>query len=264
MSQSPVKLKIAEQDLLKPSVLTLIAANLIPLFGVLFLGWSTFAIVVIYWAENVIIGAINVLKMIVCSPTIEALQLANTSAKNLKGNSKQVRDLLEKGSKGLTVAHHGSKLFCIPFFIFHYGLFCFVHGVFIFELLGGGGAMFGGLTESGWYFYERLRDENLLWAVAALAASHLFSFFANFIYLGEYTRITVLQLMFQPYARIVLLHVAILFGAFLIQLLGSPIWMLVILIAGKTLMDIGLHLAERGKNAVTTDPTISTTQTDYS
>jgi hypothetical protein len=62
------KLDWRQIDFTKPSVVSLIIANLIPLLGVLWLGWSTFAIVVIYWAECIILGAINVLKMITCSP----------------------------------------------------------------------------------------------------------------------------------------------------------------------------------------------------
>ena len=235
-------------DFWKPSVLTLIAANLIPLFGVMFLGWSTFAIVVVYWAENVIIGMINVLKMIVCSPSADEIKFAGATPEQLKGNSREVQALFEKQMPNLAIVHHGSKLFFIPFFIFHYGMFCMGHGVFIFELLGKGGAMFGGPLDSWSFFWQQIKAEKLLWAVAALAASHLFSFFTNFIYRGEYRRTTVPQLMFQPYGRIVILHVAVLFGAFLIVALGSPIWMLVILIIGKTMLDIGLHLLERQKN----------------
>lgn len=236
----------------KPSVLSLIAANFLPLLGVLFLGWSTFAIVVVYWAENVIIGIINVLKMIVCSPSRETIQLAETTDKQRTGNSKQVLDMLEKQAPHLAAFHHASKFFFIPFFIFHYGMFCFGHGVFVFELLGKGGAMFGGPLESWSYFWEQLREEKLLWAVAALAASHLFSFFTNFIYRGEYRRVTVMQLMIQPYGRIVILHVAIIFGAILIQFLGSPVWMLVLLVIGKTILDIGMHVAERERNSIAT------------
>lgn len=234
----------------KPSVLSLIAANFLPLLGVLFLGWSTFAIVVVYWAENVIIGMINVLKMIVCSPSRETIQIAETTDKQRTGNSKQVLDMLEKQAPHLATLHHASKFFFIPFFIFHYGMFCFGHGVFVFELLGKGGAMFGGPLESWPYFWEQLRAEKLLWAVAALAASHLFSFFTNFIYRGEYRRVTVMQLMIQPYGRIVILHVAIIFGAMLIQFLGSPVWMLVLLVIGKTILDIGMHVAERERNSI--------------
>jgi hypothetical protein len=241
--------KWQEIEFWKPSVLALIAANVLPLAGVLFLGWSTFAIVVVYWAENVIIGMINVLKMLVCSPSQKALELAQATAEQRKGNSRQVQQLLEGQSHTLSAVHHGSKLFFIPFFVVHYGLFCMGHGVFIFELLGGGGHMSASPLDAWPFFWTRLREEGLLWAVGALAASHLFSFFTNFIYRGEYRQVTVPELMFRPYGRIVILHVAILIGAMFIEFLGSPVWMLVILIAGKTILDIGLHLAEREKNA---------------
>ena len=46
-------------------------------------------------------------------------------------------------------ANQASKLFFIPFFIFHYGMFCFVHGVFLFAIFdreGGGFEPFGGFA----------------------------------------------------------------------------------------------------------------------
>ena len=45
------------------ALVALIVANLIPLVGVLFLGWSVWNILVIYWLENGIVGVFNVLKM---------------------------------------------------------------------------------------------------------------------------------------------------------------------------------------------------------
>ncbi len=61
----------------KPSGLALIAANLLPLLGVIFLGWDAFAILLLYWAENVVIGAINVLKIIACNPDRNLLVLGD-------------------------------------------------------------------------------------------------------------------------------------------------------------------------------------------
>ena len=45
------------------TVLFLIAVNLIPLFGVLFFGWSLFSIMFLYWIEKGIIGLFNVFKI---------------------------------------------------------------------------------------------------------------------------------------------------------------------------------------------------------
>ena len=49
------------------AVVALVVANLIPLIGVLFFGWSVWNILVIYWLENGIVGVINVLKMSVAT-----------------------------------------------------------------------------------------------------------------------------------------------------------------------------------------------------
>jgi hypothetical protein len=86
------------------------------------------------------------------------------------------------------------------------------------------------------------------WCVFALAASHLWSFFVNYLGRGEYRRTVVAVLMAQPYARIVILHVAILLGGFVSMALGSNIGILMLLIVGKTTLDLSLHLHERMKH----------------
>jgi hypothetical protein len=45
------------------SVKILLLANSIPVFGVAFLGWNVFDILILYWAESVIIGLFNIIKM---------------------------------------------------------------------------------------------------------------------------------------------------------------------------------------------------------
>src|SRR4029079_4830903 len=87
--------------------------------------------------------------------------------------------------------------------------------------------------------------------LAALTASHLVSFFTNYIGRGEYRRTTVPLQMFRPYGRIVILHLAILLGGFVAFTLGSNFFVLLLLVAGKTLLDLSLHLHERQRNAHT-------------
>ncbi len=48
----------------KPSFVVLTLANLIPIAGVLWLDWAVVDILLLYWTESVIIGVINVLRMI--------------------------------------------------------------------------------------------------------------------------------------------------------------------------------------------------------
>jgi hypothetical protein len=195
--------------LLRPSSIVLVIANLVPLGGVFLLDWQVFDILMLYWAENVVIGVINVLRM--------------------------------------AVSGNGSRWFMIPFFTMHYGLFCFGH-------LSAITAIFSDAIGTGtaWqYFFDAplaVAWKSPLWlGIGAIAASHLFSFFANFVAGGEYHRTTVNELMQRPYGRIVVLHVAVILGAALIQWLGSPVLMLVVLIAAKIALDLRLHLAERSK-----------------
>lgn len=257
---APNKENSAEQGF-DSSAWMLIGANLIPLAGVLIWKWSTFEVVVLYWLENVIIGAVNVLKMLVCSPDPEKLDLEAMLNKRLQSEKRmteqeeeqveKARDMIGKYGGKVGLLNHGAKVFFIPFFTFHYGMFCLVHGVFVFALLGGegrGGFMShgSGLSEMPELVREAVAQGGI-WAALALAVSHLFSFAANFIGKGEYRRTAVPMLMMAPYGRIVVLHVAILFGAFAIMALGSPVFLLVLLIVGKIALDLKLHFRSHWK-----------------
>ena len=50
------------------SIIALVAANAIPLLGVIFLGWRVFSILLIYWMENVVVGVFNVLRILFADP----------------------------------------------------------------------------------------------------------------------------------------------------------------------------------------------------
>ncbi len=223
----------------------MLTANLLPLAGVLFLGWRAFDVVFLYWLENVVIGAINVLKMATCSNDVRSSerwlqQLTETrQGKRPSTLTDEAQDEAFHLNEGLGAL--GTKLFFIPFFTVHYGLFCLVHGVFVCVLLGGVGPFGGGMNPFDAAF-EALGRVGILVAVAALVVSHLVSYFTNYLGRGEYRRLTPPDLMAQPYGRIVVLHIAIVFGAFLVVAFGSPVWLLVLLVAGKTWYDLKLHL----------------------
>ena len=50
------------------STLALVAANAVPLVGVLVFHWTVFPILLLYWCENVVVGAFNVLRMLCVQP----------------------------------------------------------------------------------------------------------------------------------------------------------------------------------------------------
>ncbi len=204
-----------------PSSLTvvfLVAVNLIPLFGVFFLDWSLFSIMVLYWIENGIIGVFNLAK------------IAYSAGPVIPGT---VSDLLPSPNP---VALFG-RVFTMFFFTIHYGLFWIVHGVFVFALFGGSGLASSGSGWSGW----------LTFAVFGLLLSHGVSFVVNFLGKQEYLGVSPQQQMGQPYARVVVLHVTILAGGFLVAILGTPVAALVLLISLKTAIDVRAHLGEHRK-----------------
>lgn len=190
------------------SVWTLIGSNLIPLYGVLVHGWEVFPIMLLFWSENVVIGVMNVARMVVAQG---------------------------EGTPG------AGKAFMIPFFCVHYGIFTLVHGVFVFALFGGA---FEGHDNPFGTALHTLDGMNLWLPFLALVASHVVSFFTNFIGHGEYKTRSLGALMAAPYARVVILHITILGGGFLAMSLGSPAWALAILVVLKILVDLGAHLFE--------------------
>ena len=125
----------------------------------------------------------------------------------------------------------GTRVFFVVFFIVHYGGFAAGHGLFVWVLF----RTPGGAETAGPEF--RL-------AVAALVLSHGFSFVWNYLMGGERRRVKLADLMLQPYKRVVVLHVAIIFGGMLVMALGAPMAGLVALVLVKAGMDWRAHQRE--------------------
>lgn len=188
-----------------PSEYMLIAANALPVLGVLFWGWDAFSVVAVFWLENVIVGAVNVLKM----ASIMVVQ----------------RDF-----QGIVL---------IPFFCFHYGMFTLVHGMFVFMLFGHGHAGLKGMLNQQ-DMEQIFAIPGLAYAFVALAAHHLFSFFFHFIRDGEAKTEKMNVVMFKPYGRIVMLHLTVILGGMATQLLHNPVWAVLMLTILKTIGDLAL------------------------
>ncbi len=84
----------------------------------------------------------------------------------------------------------------------------------------------------------------LLLSAGLLTASHVVSYFVNFIGRGEYRRVTPQAQTFSVYGRVVVLHVTIVAGAFVVGLFGTPVAALWLLVGLKTAIDLALHLRE--------------------
>jgi len=211
------------------SALFLIAVNTVPLVGVLLFDWSLFSIVFLYWIENGIVGFFNVLKI----------------AWARKPVSPESRFTVNNRPAG-----RASKLVIIPSFIFHYGMFWVVHGVFVIVFFGLLGDRFfadssGPSGDIGGF--SGFEPRGVAIAAAALLLSHGVSFVVNFLGEREYLNVSPDEQMIEPYSRVVVLHATILGGGFLAAYLGTPLASLVLMIVLKTALDLRAHLKEHRK-----------------
>ena len=97
--------------------------------------------------------------------------------------------------------------------------------------------------------WQLMREQKLEWAILGLLASHAISFGWNYVGQGEYRRASLPTLMTQPYGRVVVLHLTVLLGGFLVVALKSPTAGLALLVLLKTGLDVRAHLRERKKFA---------------
>jgi hypothetical protein len=174
----------------QPSVIALVLANLVPLFGVLTFHWTVFPLMLLFWIENVIIGVFNELRMMIAVPFVNGV---------LPG---------------------------IPFFSIHYGIFLVGHLVVIVDLFGGGAGRYPLLADPmlnfSWravamFLWQIIHENHLELAVLGLAISRGTSFVTDYLRCGEYRRTTAQRLFWQPYGRIIVLHIALIGGGILIK-----------------------------------------------
>jgi hypothetical protein len=178
--------------------------NFIPLLGVIFRGWDVANILHLYWAENLAFGLITILKI-----------LTNRHPS----------------------AGFPEKVFMAVFFSVHYGMFCYGHAMFVFGGLIDGG-FFNASTEARAYLHSHW------FVVLGFFASHLVSYFYNYLGKGEAAGMEPIKVMFLPYGRIVILHVTIIFGGMAVMALGNSTALVGMLVIVKTAGDLMLHFRE--------------------
>lgn len=199
------------------SLAALLLVNMLPVFGVLFLGWSVFDVMVLFWLENIVIGLMNILRM---------------------------------GTRMVLLREWG-MLFIMVFFAFHYGAFCAGHGLFVFALFGESAKLITADADMSPFGVARMvaafigNQPGFFWAMIGLFASHGVSYVVNFIGRREYSTINLGDLVYGPYARIVVLHLTIILGAIAVTSLGQPVYAVIVLIGLKIVIDAIAHLKER-------------------
>lgn len=191
------------------STWSLLISNIFMIFWAVYQQWPLLSVMWVYWWQSVIIGF---------STFIKILLLQNFLTENFTINDRPVKPT------------RSTKLETAFFFLFHYGFF---HLAYF-------GFLRGGLAEK--YSGSITIDAREVGLAAFLFFfHHLFSMIYNFQ--DRYKKQNIGQVMFFPYARILPMHLIIVFGNFLIG--GSRAGLgLIFFLSLKTLADLIMHRFE--------------------
>ena len=190
--------------------LALLLINLVPLYGVLFLGWQAIIIILFYVAETIMVGVIHVFKM-------SALYIMN-----------------HKNPAALAVdrsANSGvSGLGLIPFFIFHFGFFVFVQMM-----------VFGGFTDQNLIkSFGMLFTGNYKYALAIIFITKLTLLISELFWDPEVETKLPDDVFFEPYPRIFVQQFMVILGGGFAMFNKSVMGYLIILILCKTILDLAI------------------------
>jgi hypothetical protein len=191
-----------------------LATDLVPIAAILLFGWGATPLVALYWLENLIIGAYTILRL--------------------------------GGAAVVSFINLATALFMIPFFTFHYGMFCYGHGLFIRSFAGGEGNG-GGAAPMDLVTWALGSGDGMFWFVGLIIVTNAIFFLVDYIGRGEFRRADPPAEMFAPYGRIVTLHVAIILGAFIAIATDQRLLGVLILIAIRVIFGIVLSLLRRMK-----------------
>lgn len=173
--------------------------------------WTLSSLMVLFWTENLIIGL---------------LYLARALA--FPGPPVQ----------------HGMKFVIVPFFCLHYGLFLGLHALFVFggvvpdgsaptAAAGFWWALLAAALSSSWQAWQAHRAYvPPTYDADTIAASHKDAQVARRLVTP------LMRLTGEPYLRVAILHVVLVIGAIGSLALGSPWFMLALLVALKTIYEL--------------------------
>lgn len=197
----------------------LLVSNALVIVGALFFHWSFGVVMFLYWAENLVIGALQVLKMAV-------------SAKR----SRRWKEFFSMA----------------PFFTVHFGGFTVGQGIFMMMLAGQTGSRDALLDELSRALDPRASSLTTflegLWPPFLLAAlSHLYSFWKHTVR-GTSAK-PMMDLMFEPYGRIFVMQFTVLGGFWVINTFTDKgLGPLLLMMAVKTVFDFSGHFKQHAND----------------
>jgi hypothetical protein len=185
----------------RPPLLLILALNLVPVAGVLWAGWSPLQLLLLYWVENVAVGVFNWLKL--------------------------------RGFEAHRPSDPPEPMQLSSFFAMHYGMFTLVHGVFalvVGMIYAGSQASPGSVDALDWLGFGA--------AALSLAAIH-FTDWLRWRAAKGWNEGSADALMFAPYGRVIVMHLTVLGGAFILAATRAPVAWVALLAVLKTFIETG-------------------------
>lgn len=214
---------------LEESARFLVLSNLFTMVVAVVARWDLYDVLLIYWGQSVVIGFFNWKRI---------RQLKQFSTDNLTIGNQPVAPTIETRNQ-------------IAFaFAVHYGLF---HAAYLYFLctrktdfavhyvVSGAGDLVSACIRT--INLSRPDILGVLACIAVFAINHRFSFRHN-LEKDLRRRTNIGALMFFPYARIIPMHVTIIFGAYFAR---YSMGILLLFLSLKTIMDLVMHLIEHGE-----------------
>lgn len=187
------------------SLWALIVSNLIVIVWALIEGWPLAIIIWVYWSQSVTIGILWFFKI---------LTLKQFSTKGVKINNRSVKPT------------RGTKIQTAVFFLIHYGFFHFIYAIFLCV------------------HYKAVMIWPILLMAGVFVIYQSFSFFYNKKW-EDKQKPNIGKMMFFPYARIIPMHLTILFGGILSGGTFAGKVSLVLFMLLKTFADVIMHVFEK-------------------
>lgn len=187
------------------SLWVIIATNIVSIILALTQSWSLGEILWVYWGQSIVIGAINVYRI---------LSLKEFTTEGMTQNGSPVPET------------QAAKTGVAFFFAFHYGFFHFVYFIFLLGL--------HPLTD--------MSADNLVFLLLIILgffSAHGFSYRYNLDKDFKHKKPNLGTIMFYPYLRVIPMHLTIIFGSIMAST-GALVFFMIL----KTIADAGTHMVE--------------------
>lgn len=198
-----------------PSLILILLVNAVPIVGVLRYGWSATNVLVLYWFENLLIAVCTCIRIAVHRRLTRKRGYWRGGQVGLKSGSKLVKSGL--------LAEYAIVAF----------VFTFAHGIFVAAIVSILAQNHPG--QPMWAFSWEQVGRGVLVISAMLAVelgADLMTLRArSFAWMVDYVQ--------RRMGRVVILHLAIIFGMLAMAMTESPFGILYVLIGLKTLADLG-------------------------